>query len=64
MASMTRPAVGFIGLGAMGKPMAARLLAEGFPVTSCAHKRREALDELERVRNDRTQFDGSNRPPG
>lgn len=45
---MARENIGFIGLGAMGKPMAGRLLAEGFPVTSRAHRRREAIDELKR----------------
>jgi 3-hydroxyisobutyrate dehydrogenase len=30
---MSKPAVGFIGLGLMGRPMAANLLKAGFPVT-------------------------------
>jgi 3-hydroxyisobutyrate dehydrogenase-like beta-hydroxyacid dehydrogenase len=38
--------IGFIGLGAMGQPMATRLLAQGFTVVSCAHVRRAALDTL------------------
>jgi 2-hydroxy-3-oxopropionate reductase len=38
--------IGFIGLGDMGFPMARRLLKHGFPVYSCAHRRREAIDSL------------------
>ncbi|MGH7738120.1 MAG: NAD(P)-dependent oxidoreductase [Candidatus Tyrphobacter sp.] len=38
--------VGFIGLGAMGEPMARALLRAGFAVTACAHRRREALERL------------------
>jgi 3-hydroxyisobutyrate dehydrogenase-like beta-hydroxyacid dehydrogenase len=43
---MTTNSVGFIGLGDMGKPMAANLLSKGFKVVSCAHRRREAIEEL------------------
>ena len=38
--------VGFIGLGDIGEPMAACVLAGGYPVTSCAHRRREAIERL------------------
>ena len=38
--------IGFIGLGAMGEHMVRCLLKAGYPVTSAAHKRREALDRL------------------
>ncbi len=38
--------IGFIGLGAMGAPMAERLVERGFPVVSCAHRRREAIERL------------------
>ena len=38
--------IGFIGLGAMGEPMARSLLRNGFTVTACAHRRREPLDRL------------------
>ena len=38
--------IGFIGLGAMGSGMAANLLANGFPLTVLAHRRREAVDDL------------------
>lgn len=38
--------VGFIGLGDLGEPMAARILAAGFNVTSCAYRRRTAIDTL------------------
>jgi len=38
--------VGLIGVGAMGEPMAAALMAKGFAVTVCAHKNRAPLDRL------------------
>jgi 3-hydroxyisobutyrate dehydrogenase-like beta-hydroxyacid dehydrogenase len=38
--------IGFIGLGDMGAPMAARLLEHGYRVLSCAHRRREAIKTL------------------
>ena len=40
--------VGFIGLGDIGKPMAACILAGGYRVTSCAHRRRDAIEALKR----------------
>lgn len=43
---MSSTTVGFIGLGTMGKPMAARLLRQGYAVVSCAHVRREAIEAL------------------
>jgi 2-hydroxy-3-oxopropionate reductase len=45
---MSKPTVGFIGLGIMGKPMAHNLLAAGFPLV--VHNRsRAAVDELVRA---------------
>jgi 3-hydroxyisobutyrate dehydrogenase-like beta-hydroxyacid dehydrogenase len=41
-----RPALGFLGIGAMGEPMVRSLLKAGFPVTIAAHKRREAIERL------------------
>lgn len=38
--------IGFIGLGAMGRPMARRLLLAGFAVKSCVNIHRQAVDEL------------------
>jgi len=38
--------VGLIGVGAMGEPMAAALMAKGFAVTVCAHTNRAPLDRL------------------
>ncbi len=38
--------VGFVGLGAMGEPMARSLRRAGFAVTASAHRRREALERL------------------
>jgi 3-hydroxyisobutyrate dehydrogenase-like beta-hydroxyacid dehydrogenase len=42
----TLPAVGFLGLGAMGEPMVGSLLRAGYPVTVAAHRRRDALERL------------------
>jgi 3-hydroxyisobutyrate dehydrogenase-like beta-hydroxyacid dehydrogenase len=39
--------VGFVGLGAMGEPMAHSLRRAGFDVTAAAHRRREALERLQ-----------------
>jgi len=39
-------AVGVVGVGAMGEPMAAALLRAGFAVTVCAHRRREPVERL------------------
>jgi 3-hydroxyisobutyrate dehydrogenase-like beta-hydroxyacid dehydrogenase len=38
--------VGFIGLGAMGLPMAKRIVAAGYPVCTTFHKSRRPADEL------------------
>src|SRR6266568_6834570 len=38
--------IGFIGLGAMGKPMATRLVQAGYEVTTCAHHNQAVVDEL------------------
>ncbi len=43
---MTKPKIGFIGLGAMGAPMAKRLLEAGFSVTSSVNRNREPLEAL------------------
>jgi 3-hydroxyisobutyrate dehydrogenase-like beta-hydroxyacid dehydrogenase len=41
--------LGFIGLGAMGEPMARSLRRAGFEVAACAYRRREALERLRGV---------------
>ena len=41
-----RPRIGFIGLGMMGRGIAANLLAKGFPLTAMAHRRRDNLEAL------------------
>ena len=41
-----RQTIGFIGLGAMGEPMAHALLRAGYSVSSSAHRRRDALERL------------------
>ena len=38
--------IGFIGLGAMGAPMAERVVKAGYPVFTTFHKRREPADAL------------------
>ena len=43
---MAKPQIGFIGLGAMGAPMAGRLLDAGFKVTSSVNKNRKSLEAL------------------
>jgi 3-hydroxyisobutyrate dehydrogenase-like beta-hydroxyacid dehydrogenase len=40
--------IGFIGLGAMSKPMATRLVQAGYDVTTCAHHNQAVVDELVR----------------
>lgn len=42
------PRIGFIGLGAMGAPMAANLLQAGYPLTVSVHRSRDAASRLER----------------
>src|SRR6478609_6639568 len=45
MAGVTNETIGFIGLGVMGRPMASRLVARGWPIV--VHNRsRTAVDEL------------------
>ncbi|MHB8733654.1 MAG: NAD(P)-dependent oxidoreductase, partial [bacterium] len=39
--------IGFIGIGAMGQPMAANLLRRGFSVTTAVHRRDEPARTLE-----------------
>lgn len=39
--------IGFIGVGAMGQPMAANLLRRGFSVTAAVHRRAEPVRALE-----------------
>jgi 3-hydroxyisobutyrate dehydrogenase len=43
---MPKPTIGFIGLGDMGEPMAARLLEHGYSVLSCVHRKRDAIERL------------------
>jgi len=43
---MTKPTIGFIGLGDMGEPMASRLLDHGYHVLSSVHRRRDAIEKL------------------
>lgn len=40
------PRVGFLGLGAMGLPMARRVIQAGFPLFTAPHHRRQPADEL------------------
>ena len=43
---MAKPKIGFVGLGAMGAPMAKRLLEAGYTVTSRVNRNREPLEAL------------------
>ncbi len=43
---MPRPTIGFIGLGAMGEPMAERLLDAGYRVVSSVNRSRDAIERL------------------
>ncbi|MCB1802531.1 MAG: NAD(P)-dependent oxidoreductase [Gammaproteobacteria bacterium] len=43
---MTKPVIGFIGLGLMGRGMATNILKNGYPLVTMAHRRREAVDAL------------------
>ena len=43
---MTRPRIGFIGIGMMGHGMANNLLAKGYPLTFKANRNRERLADL------------------
>ena len=42
---MTKPAIGFIGLGLMGSAICQRLLDLGYPLTVIAHRARENVDK-------------------
>lgn len=43
---MSEQTIGVIGLGAMGAPMAERLIDAGYHVVSCANRNREAIERL------------------
>ncbi len=43
---MTKERIGFVGLGMMGRGMAANIVSKGFPLTVVAHRNREAVDAL------------------
>jgi len=43
---MANESIGFIGLGDMGEPMAAHILAAGYPLVSCANRNRTAIEAL------------------
>lgn len=46
MTTASELVVGVVGLGAMGEPMAANLLAAGVDVVSCANRNREPIERL------------------
>ena len=43
---MTKPKIGFIGVGLMGHGMAKNIVEAGYPLRVMAHKKREAIDDL------------------
>ena len=42
----SKPRIGFIGLGAMGRGMARNLAAKGFPLTVVGNRNRAPVDDL------------------
>lgn len=45
---MTKPTVGFIGVGLMGHGMAKNMIEKGYALTVMCHRRREPVDDLVR----------------
>ena len=43
---MTKPAIGFLGVGLMGHGMAKNIVEAGYPLSVMAHRKREAVDDL------------------
>lgn len=43
---MTKPTIGFIGIGYMGHGMAKNIVEAGYPLVTMAHRKREALEDL------------------
>jgi hypothetical protein len=43
---MSKPRIGFIGVGMMGHGMAKNLVAKGYPLTFLAHRNRSRLQDL------------------
>lgn len=43
---MTKPTIGFIGVGLMGHGMAKNIVEGGYPLVVLAHRKREAVDDL------------------
>ncbi|MEO9825181.1 MAG: NAD(P)-dependent oxidoreductase [Paracoccaceae bacterium] len=43
---MSKPTIGFIGLGLMGHGMATNIQKAGYPLVALAHRKREAIDAL------------------
>ena len=43
---MTKPTIGFIGLGHMGHGMAKNIVEAGYPLRVMAHRKREAIEDL------------------
>ncbi len=43
---MTKPTIGFIGVGLMGHGMAKNIVEAGYPLVVMAHRKRDAVDDL------------------
>ncbi|RZW00827.1 MAG: NAD(P)-dependent oxidoreductase [Rhodobacteraceae bacterium] len=43
---MTKPTIGFIGVGYMGHGMAKNIVEAGYPLVTMAHRKRDAVDDL------------------
>ena len=46
---MSKPSIGFIGLGAMGEPMCGHILQAGYQVFSSANRNREPIERLKQA---------------
>ena len=45
---MTKPKIGFIGVGPMGHGMAKNIVEKGYPLSVICHRNRELVDDLVR----------------
>ena len=43
---MTKPTIGFIGVGYMGHGMAKNIVENGYPLVTMAHRKRDAVEDL------------------
>ena len=46
---MTKPVIGFIGVGLMGAGMAKNIVTKGYPLVILGHKNREPIERLKQL---------------